>query len=456
MKNKVVLFSGVDSEGFAQLPLPVLSIGTTLQNEHFDPLIIDVQIESNWEERLLVELKDALFFGISCMTGTSIKNALKAIELSRKYYPDLTIVFGGYHASSAYASLLLECDVDYVIVGPGEKAIAKMANLLANKDRKNISENDLKNIPNLAYLCNGSVIKNDFEMIEDMDSFVPSMNYELVNISDYYYTNKVTSTQRRFYYCSSYGCPGNCTFCSEQKHTHLRWKGLSAHRIVNDLKDIKLKYEPERVQFVDPCFTTDIARVVEFARLMNEEDWKVNIMFDARISDLKRLSEKINFEELHKAGVEKIYTGIETGSNRLLKALNKTFTCDDAYRMCHLLNEAGIITHLSFVHDFPNETDEDSEKTFELCTKLAQLKNIRQLHRIFVPFEGTILYEELLNKNLIRKQGQNAWADTCTDGISNIWKGRKAFREKVVSNIENLSKQYPEVFKYQRPLIVND
>lgn len=456
MKNKVVLFSAIDADGFKQLPLPVLSIGTVLEKEHFIPVIIDVQLENNWEKRLQDELRDAVFFGVSCMTGSSIKNALRAIDLSKKYYPNLSIVFGGYHASCAYASLLLECDVDFVIIGPGENAIVKIANLLVNNESKNICKNDLENIPNLAYLWNGNVIKNEFQMIEDMDSFVPPMNYGLVNVFDYYYTNIVSKTQRRFYYCSSYGCPGNCTFCSEQKHTHLQWKGLSAHRIVSDLKNISLKYKPDRVQFVDPCFTTDTDRVVEFVQLMKKEDWKVNIMFDARISDLKRLSEKLDFMELHKVGVEKIYTGIETGSNRLLKALNKTFTCNDAYEMCYLLNKAGIITHLSFVHDFPDETNEDSKRTFELCGKLAELNNIRQLHRFFVPFEGTILYEELVNKNLIEKSSQNSWADTCIDGASSVWKGRKAFREEVVRNIENLSKQYPEVFKYQHSLIINE
>lgn len=69
------------------------------------PKIIDVQINKKWEEVLLDEVKDALFFGVSAMTGCSISNALKAINIVKNKYPNMPIVFGRYHASSASKAL---------------------------------------------------------------------------------------------------------------------------------------------------------------------------------------------------------------------------------------------------------------------------------------------------------------------------------------------------------------
>ena len=450
-KKRVVLFSSIDAEGFAQLPLSVLAVGTVLEKQGYKVEVVDVQTDSNWEKTILKLCKNALFFGVSAMTGTSIDNSLRSIELVKSFYPDLPIVFGGYHASSAGPKLLEECNTDYVIVGPGEKAIVSLAKYIEGGEQQKIED-----IPNLFYKNNGEIIKNKFEIIEDMDESVPPMNYDLVDVFKYYYTNTISRTQKRFYYCSSYGCAGNCTFCSERNHTHLSWRGLSAERIVKDLKRITIAYTPERIQFVDPCFTTDINRVCEFVKLMNKENWRTNLMFDARISDLLKLDKKISFNELHEIGVEKIYTGIESGSDRMLKKLNKTFSSQDAFNMCKALNDARIIAHLSFVHDFPDETEEDSNETLKLCERLCELENIRQLHRFFVPFEGTILYEDLEKKGLIIPKSQKEWANTCIDGSSSVWKGRKKIRQNVLESINLLREKHPIAFKYQHELVINE
>lgn len=449
--KKVVLFSSIDAEGFAQLPLSILAIGTVLEKNGYIPKIIDVQTDKNWRVTLLKEVEDALFLGVSAMTGSSIANAIKAINLVKLKFPVIPIVFGGYHASSAGQALLDECKVDYVIVGPGEIAIIGLAEFLICNQSDNIG-----NIPNLIYKDRDKVVKNKFEVIENMDNSVPPMNYGLINVDNYYNTNTISKTQRRFYYCSSYGCPGNCTFCSERMHTHLKWRGLSAARIVSDLRQITYRYKPDRIQFVDPCFTTDTQRVCDFVNLMKMENWRTNLMFDARISDFIRLNQVLDFRGLRSAGVEKIYTGIESGSDIMLKRLNKTFKAEDAYHMCKALNDAGIIAHLSFVHDFPEETETDSRDTIRLCERLCNLENIRQLHRFFVPFEGTILYEELEEKGLIVKQSQKDWSNTCIDGVSSIWKGRKILRQGVVESINELAEKFPIAFKYQHKLIINE
>ena len=157
-KKRVVLFSSIDAEGFAQLPLSVLAVGTVLEKQGYKVEVVDVQTDSNWEKTILKLCKNALFFGVSAMTGTSIDNSLRSIELVKSFYPDLPIVFGGYHASSAGPKLLEECNTDYVIVGPGEKAIVSLAKYIEGGEEQKIED-----IPNLFYKNNGETIKNKFE-----------------------------------------------------------------------------------------------------------------------------------------------------------------------------------------------------------------------------------------------------------------------------------------------------
>ncbi|MER5216481.1 cobalamin B12-binding domain-containing protein [Streptomyces sp. NPDC002838] len=153
--GKVILFAGVDplSTGestYPWHPLSVLTVGTALRAAGHVPVVIDCQIDPDWRARLAQEARDALYVGVSCMTGPSIGNVLDAIEAVRDHAPGIPLVWGGYHASLAYRSILRERLVDVVVRGPGEAAAVALADLVTKNGR--ISDPDLLGqIPNLAF-----------------------------------------------------------------------------------------------------------------------------------------------------------------------------------------------------------------------------------------------------------------------------------------------------------------
>lgn len=449
MNEKIVLFSSVGEEGFKQMPLPVMSIGSTLHQEGYKVVLIDIQTEHDWRRKLKDNIRDALYVGISCMTGPSIFEAIEAAKITRKLASCTPIVWGGYFASAFFNKLFDEGLADYVIRGPGEVASIMLSQyLVSNK------ELDITQIPNLTYSIEDQIKSNPFQMITDMDT-LPRMNYDLIDVEQYYYTNVRSQTQRRFYYVSSYGCPSVCAFCSEKTHTHQCWQGFSAERVYNDLVYFDNKYKPDRIQIVDPCFSTNPKRVAALAQMLLENNIHIKMMCDMRIGDILKIAKLIDLRLLREAGLEKLYTGIETGSNRVLKALYKNFSKNDALLACELLDQAGIMSHVSIVHDFPFETIEDSNETFELCEQLASLKTNRQFHRIYTPFYGTSLYEELVqNSDLNENFTLHDWAKTTIDGCTNIWSGRKWFRENVLNKVNHLKDRYPTTFKHQPDLQV--
>jgi len=449
MKRKVVLMSTIEPEGFNQIPLPLLALGTVLENSGYAPFLVDVQTDLEWENNLVEYLKDAMLFSVTCMTGSSITGALKAIKICRAHYPKLPILWWGYYASAACSSILHEKQADYVIKGPGEEAIIALCDYLDGAQSEFV--NNIEAIPNLAYLRAGEMVENKFRMIADMES-LPLMNYDLINVNDYYGTNTRSSLQKRFYYSSSYGCPGRCAFCSEESGTKNKWQGYSASRVASDLERLWKKYSPERIQIVDPSFSSDPKRVVELVSILKEKKQELNIMSDMRVSEILEIAKHIDLKDLREIGFEKIYIGIESGSNKVLKQLNKNFDKEDAYLACKLLNDAGITTHASIVHDFPEETTEDTELTFELCERLAKLKHNRQFHHLFTPIIGSPLYRMLKKDGYLGGESHERWAQISIDGCGEIWQGRKQFREFVVKNVDELRKKYPATMKHQSVL----
>src|SRR5262245_26503119 len=113
MASRVVLFCGLNpiETGESKCrwnPLSILAVGSALQEAGYEPVLLDPQIHEDWPDRLRKLLPDTLFLGVSCMTGPGIRNVLKAISVARAARADIPIVWGGYHATLAYAGILRE------------------------------------------------------------------------------------------------------------------------------------------------------------------------------------------------------------------------------------------------------------------------------------------------------------------------------------------------------------
>src|SRR6476619_5746104 len=132
MREKVVLLSTVHDNAYeVYMPLSILALGSALQAAGYEAVLLDVQVERDWEERLRRSLEGALLFGVSCLTSPSIRAALRAIEVARQQAPGMPVVWGGYHATLAHTGIMAEGLVDYVVRGQGDGAIVALAEAIA-------------------------------------------------------------------------------------------------------------------------------------------------------------------------------------------------------------------------------------------------------------------------------------------------------------------------------------
>jgi anaerobic magnesium-protoporphyrin IX monomethyl ester cyclase len=454
-----VLFAGVDplstgESNYAWHPLSVLAVGSVLQAGGFEVCIIDCQVDHDWRERLSAHAPDALFVGVTCMTGPSIANVLTAIDIVRTAAAQVPIVWGGYHATLAYRGILQEGLADVVVTGPGESAALGLAQLLAVGEQ--LCPESLSGVPNLAFLdgrtaialCGSAeprIVRTKYEFVGDMNA-IPPLNYGLIEPARYY-----TDSMRDLSYISSYGCPYACAFCSEPTTSTRKWKALAPQRVVMELRQLWRTYEPGQISLLDPNFSTNIQRVVDIVDLLESDGPRLELRANMRTRDVVNLSRFIDLRRLRDVGFSAIFLGCESGSDHMLKQLKKGATVADTREACQRLDGAGIIQLTSWIHDLPGEGVDDSEQTLDLVSKLAALEYNRQKHHFFMPFPSTELYESVFGKTLDDGRTQADWATSDTYGVSSLYTGRPDHRAWVLERLMELRRRHPHALERTLP-----
>ncbi|MCF6471652.1 radical SAM protein [Nonomuraea sp. MG754425] len=429
-------------------PLGILALGTALADVGFEPVLIDTQVDADWEQRLRSALRDDLvLFGVSTLTGPSIEGALDAIAIVREVRPDLPVVWGGYHASLAKEAILREGWADYVVRGVGEPAIIPLARLLAaapaGASRPDMS--DLRRVPNLTVRHEDGFV-DTHTVAQNLDD-LPPMDYSLIDPIRYY-----TPGRRNISYISSYSCPWRCSYCAEPMHTIRKWRPQGPQRVLDAVHQIRTAYRPDFIDLVDPNFSSSPPRVVQIAQLLTAAGNDQPLACNMRATDVVRLTEMTDLRVLRDAGFARVFLGLESGSQAMLNSvLKKDSQVEHARIACRKLDEAGIEQFSSFIHDFPGETDEDNEQTAELARELGELQHNKQFHHFFIPFPATDLYNQLLARSEIdpSKLRVRDWARANTyGGWQALWPGRRDFRERVLHRLEALRAEFPEKFSY--------
>lgn len=457
--GRIVLFSGVDNtyrdnwpddvkKLMPWMPLSLLTVGSYLQAAGYEVLAVDPQVDKDWRRTIRSSVAGSVYFGVTCLSGPSIKYVLQAVSIARATDDTVPVVWGGYHATLAYRSILREGVADVSTIGPGEPAALALARVFANHRRGDPRlVGLLEQIPGVAYLdgrrevgrdggSRARVVATGRSRVGDMNE-LPPFDYELLPPPSYF-----TPDERKLPYISSYGCPYACTYCSEPTNSGRQWRPLDPARVVREAEQLTRRYAPGHVDFMDPNFSTDPRRVVDFVEQARRSREEMHFMCNMRARDVVMIGRRTDLRRLAEAGFTRIFIGVETASNRLLTELRKNATAEDTLVACQLLGAAGIEFHTSFMHDLPTETVEDSEASLELAARLATQPGNFQSHHFYMPFAGTELFDSLPTADQQEYRTQDEWANSSTKG-SSLWPGRRDFRLRVIERLSRIKEQHP-------------
>lgn len=369
----------IKEEDIRAVPIGLYYIGAQLKNNNYDVEILDwydVNQNKNLIESILKEKKpDVIGFSI---VNANRWGAIDIAKIAKKVIPDTKIVFGGIGATFLWQYLMRNFSViDYIVLGEGEYSFLKLVECLKSNNTKGISD-----IKGIVFRANGSFIKTDEpEMIQDIDRLpIPSKYFTFHHIT------------------SSRGCPSNCSFCGSPAFWGRKVRFHSPEYFV---KQIEYLYE-KGVRFFyvsDDTFTIKKERVLDICKRIIES--KLNINWFA-ISKVNFIDEEILYW-MRKAGCIQISYGVESGSEKIRKILNKDIKTEDIKKAFYLTKRYGILPRAYFIYGSPGENRKTIQETIDL---IKEIKPLSVIFYILDVFPGTALYEDFKRRT---KTSDDIW-----------------------------------------------
>ena len=413
-KKKITLYFPrvfSDTRPWHGIPLSLLAISRTLAKDGYDIHIIADFLFKDHIKEVVRQCQDSICFGLTCMTGFQIYDALRIADAVRTSKPDLPIVWGGWHPSILPEETLENNLVDIVVQGQGERKFTEVVRRL----HKNAS---LEGIPGVIHKSADGLIKLTPDcVLEDIDNF-PPYPYNLVNVEK---CLDVTEYGRRtIHYISSYGCPHRCGFCIEPVVNKRRWTGLSAERVVTDWEYLYKKYHIDSIAVYDSNFFVDKNRVYKICSGLIKKNIKIKWgNADGRIPQLIKYEPEI-WEVMEKSGCKMILTGAESGSQGTLDLIHKDMEVDQIKLFTELCRKYHIRVFFSYIMGLPwSKSKKKNEKLFEddfkqTAQQIEAMMRIEQGNRfsisVYTPYPGSELYNRALQLGLKAPQSLVEWS----------------------------------------------
>lgn len=291
------------------------------------------------------------FIGMHISTITHL-NAYELSARLAKDYPEITQVCGGPHPT------LFPDEVpgsfSYAVKGAGEFA---MYNIVEdNPIAGSFSEQSV-------FIMDGGCIPSDTLNtlpFPNYDHFI-GLPYNFSIADEFGVEGKALTLN------TSRGCPYSCKFCAA-KYVHPNYSEVGGFAVAQEMHKLHKKYGIDTFYFREDNFTANPKRVEAFCNLLllTKNRAKFKWVCESRARGLS--PELIAL--MAEAGCKGLYIGCESGSDRVLKLMNKGETTEDYKRVFPILKEHGINTYTTWMFGFPGEKESDRRATQALINEL--------------------------------------------------------------------------------------
>jgi len=291
--------------------------------------------------------------------------------------------------------LYLDAGADMILMGEGEQTLCELADAL-ERDVK-----DFSFIPGIAFREGGKTIRTrPRELIRNLDD-LPLPAWDLIDMEPYREMWMKSTGYFSMNMCTTRGCPFKCNWCAKPIYGS-RYHSRSPAHVVREIAFLKDKYRIDHIWFCDDIFGLKPGWIREFAQLVRERKLNFRFKIQARADLLLREND---MAELRSAGCENIWMGAESGSQRILDAMDKGITVEQIYQATRMAKENGILPSLFIQFGYLDETREDIDKTIVMINELLP-------HEIGIsvsyPLPGTVFYEKVKS----RMSEKTNWTDS--------------------------------------------
>ena len=397
-RRKVVLYN--PQAVFFTMPLALLAIGSELDPALYEVITVDARLDADAESTVLSHLSGAVCLGVTVLTGAPIADALRLSRAAKQHFPNIPVVWGGWHPSMFARECLVESSVDVTVQGQGEETFADIVRRLA------AGESLLGCEGCTIRLADGTTHVNPPRDLAQVDSF-RAHDYNLIPVERYF----ELKGKRQLDFISSQGCNFRCAFCSDPFVYGRKWVGLEPVRFALRLKELWERYKFDDLNFQDETFFTKAARVRAMAETIVESKMKFTWAATMRADQGVRLPDEV-WLLCKKSGLRRLLVGVESGSNEVLQRIRKDIRIEQVYETAEKMRRFGIAGHFPFIVGFPDETDKQVQASLD-CAKRLRSMSPDFLTPIFYfkPYPGSALVIEAVSKGFRLPETLEDWAN---------------------------------------------
>jgi anaerobic magnesium-protoporphyrin IX monomethyl ester cyclase len=266
-----------------------------------------------------------------------------------------TVIVGGSDASD-HAALYLEQGADYVLIGEGELTLAELLAELAKPAPAQES------VLGLAYRQDGTTRINPRRMdIKGLDA-LPFPSWDLIDVPRYRAIWKEKHGYFSMNMVTTRGCPYHCNWCAKPIWGQ-RYNARSPQNVVAEMAWLAKTYQPDHVWFADDILGLKPGWIPEFANQLQAVGLSIPFKCLNRADLLLRPGE---IEALKRAGCEIAWIGAESGSQRVLDAMEKGTRVEQIYEASRGIHAAGLKVGFFLQFGYPGETFEEIEQTLQM------------------------------------------------------------------------------------------
>ena len=371
----------------------------SLQDSMFSLKASDIRIRLQLEQPKYFVVYDDGFNYLTKMCLTNMREAAFAMIHWAKL-KHCIVIFSSSDATDHYEKYL-GAGADYVIIGEAEYSLLELVETLEIQETiltpnseplapnpELRTPNTLDHIAGISYKgFNGFVKTQKRNVIKDLDS-LPLPAWDLLDLEPYKKMWKKSTGYFSLNIATTRGCPFRCNWCAKPIYGN-RYNVRSPMHVVNELKMLKSNYGFDHIWFCDDIFGLHPGWVKEFAWLLKNENLHLRFKIQSR-ADL--LLQENYVEALAEAGCETVWMGAESGSQKILDAMDKGITVNQIAEATKLLRKYGIRPCFFIQFGYLDENNGDIEATIEMIHRL--LPDEIGIS-ISYPLPGTKFYEKV-------------------------------------------------------------
>jgi radical SAM superfamily enzyme YgiQ (UPF0313 family) len=347
-------------------PLATLYAASLLRQNGFDVSLADLQFSASAaeiESHIKAFKPDALVIcddGFNYLTKMCLSNMRQAAfemqAAAQKY--NIPVLVSGSDATDNPRIYFLG-GADYIIEGEAEFSLLELLQCL--RDKK-----DPESISGIVFLKNGQPYKTPPRAVTKQLDQLPFPAWDLINTEKY---KKVWLRHHNYFsinLVTTRGCPYKCNWCAKPIYGN-RYNSHSPQYVVNMIGHAKKYFSFDHIWFADDIFGLKPGWLKELAGLLKKEKIRIRYKIQSR-ADL--LLEEENILHLEKSGCETVWMGAESGSQKILDAMDKGITVEQIRKAVALLKQHGIKPALFLQFGYLDEKIEDIRQTVDLLKEL--------------------------------------------------------------------------------------